>query len=330
MSCSSKNRIAPPRGTSHKDDPSIVVASSESTIPQGLKLVAVKESTNIQSHCNGESLSSSLYGTTWSGLLPGANSSTDFQWGHSLLQAFMSLAWSSPGAAGVTWCQRQLALPRHHARRGIFLESRVTQGLKGEGDAAGLSVSRPKGGKPELGVKSVAQLKCVYTNAHSIGNKQEELEAMVQQQSYDVVTITETWWDESHSWSTALNGYKLFRRDRKGRRGGGVALYIKKAFDAIGIETNEDGVECLWVIIKGKANEADILLGVCYCPPNQEEEMDNLLYKQLENVSGSSALFLIGDFNLPDICWELNTAEKRQSRKFLECMEDNFFVAAGG
>ncbi|RMC14989.1 hypothetical protein DUI87_07168 [Hirundo rustica rustica] len=31
-----------------------------------------------------------------------------------------------------------------------------------------------------------------------------------------------------------------------------------------------------------------------------------------------------GDFNLPDICWELNTAEKRQSRKFLECMEDNF------
>ncbi|RMC01634.1 hypothetical protein DUI87_21647 [Hirundo rustica rustica] len=31
-----------------------------------------------------------------------------------------------------------------------------------------------------------------------------------------------------------------------------------------------------------------------------------------------------GDFNLPDICWELNTAERRQSRKFLECMEDNF------
>ncbi|KAF4793789.1 cms1 ribosomal small subunit [Turdus rufiventris] len=29
------------------------------------------------------------------------------------------------------------------------------------------------------------------------------------------------------------------------------------------------------------------------------------------------------DFNLPDVCWELNTAEKRQSRKFLECVEDN-------
>ncbi|RMC06857.1 hypothetical protein DUI87_16306 [Hirundo rustica rustica] len=85
------------------------------------------------------------------------------------------------------------------------------------------------------------------TSAHSMGNKQEELEAMVQQQSCDGVAITETWWDDSHSWSTALDGYKLFRRDRKGRRGGGVALYIRECFDTIGIETNEDGVECLWV-----------------------------------------------------------------------------------
>ncbi|TRZ06974.1 hypothetical protein HGM15179_020133 [Zosterops borbonicus] len=75
---------------------------------------------------------------------------------------------------------------------------------------------------------------------------------------------------------------------------------------------------------KGKANKADIILGVCYRPPDQEEEVDNLFYKQLENVSGSSALVLVGDFNLPDICWELNIAEKRQCRKFLECMDDNF------
>ncbi|RMB93635.1 hypothetical protein DUI87_29862 [Hirundo rustica rustica] len=163
----------------------------------------------------------------------------------------------------------------------------------------------------------------MYANARSMGNKKEELEVMVQQQSCDVVGIMETWWEDSHGWSTALNGYKLFRRDRKGRRSGGVALYIKQTFDTVGIETKEDGVECLWVRIKGKANKADILLAVCYRPPNQEEEADNLFYKQLGNVSGSSALVLVGDFNLPDICWELNTAEKRQSRKFLECMEDS-------
>ncbi|RMC21909.1 hypothetical protein DUI87_02780 [Hirundo rustica rustica] len=147
---------------------------------------------------------------------------------------------------------------------------------------------------------------------------------MVQQQSYDVVAILEMWWDDSHSWSVALDGYKLLRRDRKGRRCGGVALYIREALDAMGSETNDDEVECLWVRIKGKANKANILLGVRYTPPNQEEEVDNLFYKKLENVSGSPALVLVRDFNLADICWECNTAEKRQSRKVSECVEGNF------
>ncbi|RMB94617.1 hypothetical protein DUI87_29432 [Hirundo rustica rustica] len=95
----------------------------------------------------------------------------------------------------------------------------------------------------------------------------------------------------------------------------------KRRVIIVGIETNEDGVECLWVRIKGKANKAGILLGVCYCPPIQEEEVDNLFYKQLENVSGSSALVLVGDFNLPDICWECNTAEKRHGKT--TCLQDN-------
>jgi len=34
----------------------------------------------------------------------------------------------------------------------------------------------------------------------------------------------------------------------------------------------------------------------------------------------------MGDFNLPDICWKYNTAERKQSRRFLECVEDNFLT----
>ncbi|KAJ7423618.1 rna-directed dna polymerase from mobile element jockey-like [Pitangus sulphuratus] len=61
-------------------------------------------------------------------------------------------------------------------------------------------------------------------------------------------------------------------------------------------------------------------------PPNQDDEGDELFYKQLADVSKSPALVLVCDFNLPDVCWELNTAEKRQSRRFLECIEDNFLL----
>jgi len=49
---------------------------------------------------------------------------------------------------------------------------------------------------PGVGVKATAQLKCIYTNAHSMGNKQEELEAIIQQDSYELVAITERWWDD--------------------------------------------------------------------------------------------------------------------------------------
>ncbi|GAB0208309.1 hypothetical protein GRJ2_003296600 [Grus japonensis] len=173
---------------------------------------------------------------------------------------------------------------------------------------------------------STAQLKYIYNNARNTGNKQEELEAIVQQENYDIVAITETWWDDSHNWSAAMDDYKLFRRDRQGRRGGGVALYVRECFDCLELDDGDERVECLWIRIRGKANKADILLGVCYRPSNQDEEADEIFYKQLGEVSQLLALVLMGDFNLPDVCWKYNTAERKQSRRFLECVEDNFLT----
>jgi len=78
--------------------------------------------------------------------------------------------------------------------------------------------------------------------------------------------------------------------------------------------------------MRGKATKADILLGVCYRPTNQDQEADEVIYKRLAEVSQSLALVLVGDFNLLDICWKYNTAERRQSRRFLECVADNFLT----
>ncbi|GAB0206059.1 mitochondrial enolase superfamily member 1 [Grus japonensis] len=38
---------------------------------------------------------------------------------------------------------------------------------------------------------------------------------------------------------------------------------------------------------------------------------------------------IIGDFNLPDVCWKYKTAERKQSGRFLECVEDNFLTQLG-
>jgi len=53
--------------------------------------------------------------------------------------------------------------------------------------------------------------------------------------------------------------------------------------------------------MRWKANKADILLGICYRPSNQDEEVDEVVYKRLAEVSQSLALVLVGDFTLLDI-----------------------------
>ena len=134
----------------------------------------------------------------------------------------------------------------------------------------------------ELGRRKEAQLKCFYTNARSIGSKQEEMETIVQQENYDLVAIMKTWWDHSHSWSAAIDGYKLFRRDGQGRSGGGIAVYVRECFDVVELGTGNDKVESLWA--KGRANKENILVVACNRKPNLDEETDEAFYEQLAEV----------------------------------------------
>lgn len=53
---------------------------------------------------------------------------------------------------------------------------------------------------------------------------------------------------------------------------------------------------------QGEANKADILVGVCHRLCNQEEEVNELLSKQLADTSQSLAVVFLGDFILPDVC----------------------------
>lgn len=87
------------------------------------------------------------------------------------------------------------------------------------------------------------------------------------------------------------------------------------------------GCMCLWAKIRGKVSRVNIMVvGVCYIPPNQDEQTEEAFYKQLAEVSWLLTLVFMGDFNLPDAFWKHNKAKRKQSRKFLECLEDNFLT----
>ncbi|GAB0208991.1 hypothetical protein GRJ2_003364800 [Grus japonensis] len=178
-------------------------------------------------------------------------------------------------------------------------ENQKANHLKGMCDYGGPSCTPP--GKPP---HSITPLKCLYTNTRSMGNKQEELEVCVRLQGQDLIAITETWWDSSNDWNAVMDGYILFRKDRPARQGGGVVLYVREQLECIELRLGVDEVESLWVRMKGQANMGDTVVGVYYRPPDQEEEVDEAFYRQLEVASRSQALVLMGDINHPDICWK--------------------------
>ena len=64
-----------------------------------------------------------------------------------------------------------------------------------------------------------------------------------------------------------------------------MALYLKECFDGTELMTGDNNLESLWAKISGRADKADILVGVCYRLPNQDEETDEVFYEQLAEAS---------------------------------------------
>lgn len=98
----------------------------------------------------------------------------------------------------------------------------------------------------------------------------------------------------------------------------------KTNLESMGID--EEVTESLWVRIKGKARESDIIVRVCCRPPDQEDQVDQALYKQIGEASCSQVLLLLADLKHPGVCWKDHTAGCQQSERLLECIFDDFLL----
>ncbi len=73
-------------------------------------------------------------------------------------------------------------------------------------------------------------LKLYYTNSRSFRNKIDLLRGKACIEKFDVISITETWVDivnKKFMSELEIAGYQMFHRDRKRRKGGGLALYVR-------------------------------------------------------------------------------------------------------
>ena len=119
------------------------------------------------------------------------------------------------------------------------------------------------------GSTSKEEIKCVCLNARNMINKKNELNIMVDEIKPHIIGITESWANNDITDAElGLEGYVMFRKDRIGRRGGGVLLYIKETIPAYEVQLKEeaDYNEAIWC--KLVTEHTTVTIGVVYRCPN--------------------------------------------------------------
>ena len=139
-------------------------------------------------------------------------------------------------------------------------------------------VQADSGCKGIQGNTSKAELKCVCLNARSIINKKNELDIMVDEIKPHIIGITESLANNDITDAElGLEGYVMFRKDRMGKRRGGVLLYIKETIPA--------DSEAIWC--KLVTGHTTVTIGVVYRCPNITKENNEKIHYAISEVSSS-------------------------------------------
>ena len=165
--------------------------------------------------------------------------------------------------------------------------------------------------------KTERSLRVSMFNAQSIRNKMDSFRSLIAVEKPDVVGITESWLStDTIDFEGEYNmpGYKIFKRDRKGKKGGGVLLYVRDYLNPVCCDITTEH-EILGVVLKNLKRELYVYL--VYRPPHQEVEKDEDMYRNLSRTLTNKFCIVTGDFNCPKISWIDRTADA-EGRRLLD------------
>ena len=116
----------------------------------------------------------------------------------------------------------------------------------------------------------------------------------------------------------------MFRKDRMGRREGGVLLYIKETIPAYEVQIQEeaDCNEAIWC--KLVTGHTTVTIGVVYRCPNITKENNEKIHNAISEVSKGDCI-IMGDFNHGDINWDTLQSTGVEDHTFLypTCIRTN-------
>ena len=174
------------------------------------------------------------------------------------------------------------------------------------------------------GITSKEDIKCVCLNAKSIIYKRSELNIMVDDIKPKIIGITESRANYITYAGLGMEGYVMFRKDRMGRRGGGVLIYIKDTIPAYEVQLQEeaDCNEVTWC--KLVTGHTTVTIGVVYRFPNINKQNNEKIHDAISEVSKGDCI-IIGGFNQGNINWDTLQSTGVEDQRFLCLAQDNFF-----
>lgn len=164
-----------------------------------------------------------------------------------------------------------------------------------------------------------------FTNIRSLLPKRDYICSFLDDSDTDILALTETWLHDQITDSEILPdrfNFNIYRRDRHQKRGGGVLLAVKKTISSFVIET-ESPIEIIWASCM--TSTSNILIGVCYRPPDASrsfiDDLHDSINLALKKYQGHE-VYLLGDFNYPQIDWPLLSSTCSSSTDFLNLTLD--------
>ena len=136
--------------------------------------------------------------------------------------------------------------------------------------------------------------------------KINHIKDIVENQRFLIMNFTETWLNDTVKDDVEIEGYKMFRKDRKEGIRGGVAIYLHDSLEAeVMGEMSHKKCEILAVHIK----ELNIVNIVIYRPPDTEIQVFEVILKELKKIlekmdKPDPTVILSGDFNFPFVNWK--------------------------
>ena len=136
-------------------------------------------------------------------------------------------------------------------------------------------------------------------------SKIDYLKEYIKDEQYVLMNFTETWLNKNIKDDAEIDGYKLFRGDRKGNKNGGTAIFVQDKLEAKYISEISHG-KCEMIAIE--IVDLRTINIVVYRPPKTKSQEFDVILNGIQEILNTldkpdPTIILSGDFNFPFVKW---------------------------